>query len=244
MPTSFVALIVLLFSAAPGYVYVRIVEVRLPRRRRSPLLELVDLVCVGTMSSAGGALTALLLAPHWTALLPLEGLLTGTSYLSRHPWQAMSSGALTLAVGVICAATGGLVIARHRGTATRHTPYSPMRRAVELTAPGHSLWLAVQLTDGRLWEGKLLSLDGEHELLSEGDLVLQWPLAVTQTGKGRLHHPARFVVIPGSQIVVVYGTDLAPPPTSPTPQAVTQTATVGTPSVLPTPDRAAHRQSS
>ncbi|MFF9012752.1 DUF6338 family protein [Streptomyces sp. NPDC014870] len=218
MPTTFVALVVLLFSAAPGYVYVRIVEARLPRRRRSPLLELVDLVCVGAVGSAAGALTALLLARHWSALLPLEGLLTGTPYLSSHPWQAISSGALALAVGVVCAAAGGLALARHRGTTARHTPYSPMRRAVELTAPGHSLWLAVQLTDGRLWEGKLLSLDGEHERLGEGDLVLQWPLAVTQPGKGRFHHPARFVVIPGAQIVVAYGTDLAPPPaSSPTP---------------------------
>ncbi|MFJ6071333.1 DUF6338 family protein [Streptomyces sp. NPDC093065] len=217
MPTSFVALVVLLFSAAPGYVYIRIVEVRLPRRRRNPLLELVDLVCVGTMGSAVGTLAALLLATRWTALLPLEGLLTGASYLSGHPWQAVSSGVLALSVGVLCTAVGGLALARHRGTAIRHTPYSPMRRAVELTPPGHSLWLAVQLTDGRLWEGKLLSLDGERELLGEGDLVLQWPLAITQPGQGRFRHPARFVVIPGAQIAVVYGTDLAPTPASPAP---------------------------
>ncbi|WP_327319739.1 DUF6338 family protein [Streptomyces sp. NBC_01235] len=220
MPTSVVALVVLLVSAAPGYVYVRIVEVRRPRRRRTSLLELVDLVCVGAVGSAVGTLVVLLPAPHWTALLPLEGLLKGSPYLTAHPWQAIWSGVLAFVISLVVAASAGTVVARYGGTAVRHTPSPPLRRAVELTPPGHSLWLAVELTDGRLWEGKLLSMDGERDTLGEGDLVLQWPLAVTEPGKERRHHPARFVAIPGPQIVLVHGADLPRRPRTAAPEPV------------------------
>ncbi|MFI7295129.1 DUF6338 family protein [Streptomyces sp. NPDC050121] len=218
MPTSVVALAVLLVSAAPGYVYVRIVEVRRARRRRTSLLELVDLVCVGAAGSAVGTLVVLLFAPHWTALLPLEGLLKGSAYLTVHPWQAIWSGVLAFTISLGIAGSAGVVVARHKGTSVRHTPSPPLRRAVELTPPGHSLWLVVELTDGRLWEGKLLSLDGERDTLGEGDLVLQWPLAVTDPGQERRHHPARFVAIPGPQIVLVHGADLPPQPPTPIPE--------------------------
>ncbi|SEP68342.1 hypothetical protein SAMN04487983_1001267 [Streptomyces sp. yr375] len=210
MPTSAVALVALLVSAAPGYVYVRIVEVRRPRRRRTSLLELVDLVCVGAVGSAVGALVVLLAAPGWTALLPLEGLLKGSPYLTVHPWQAVWSGVLAFTISLVGAVSAGVVVARYGGTAVRHTPHPPLRRAVELTPPGHSLWLAVELTDGRLWEGKLLSMDGDRDVLGEGDLVLQWPLALTEPGGPRVRHRARFVAIPGPQIVLVYGSDLPP----------------------------------
>ncbi|MFE0677786.1 DUF6338 family protein [Streptomyces sp. NPDC058867] len=205
------ALVVLLVSAAPGYLYVRIVEVRRPRRRRSSLLELVDLVCVGALGSAVAALAVLLLAPYWPALLPLEGLLEGAGYLIRHPWQAVWSAVLAFAVSVLCALTAAFAVARRGHPEVRHTPTSPMRRVVGMTPAGHSLWLAVQLADGRLWEGFLLSLDGERESLGEGDLVLQGPLAVTVPGQGRHHHPARFVALPGSQIVLAYGLYMIPP---------------------------------
>ncbi|WP_406486015.1 DUF6338 family protein [Streptomyces phaeochromogenes] len=235
MPSSAVALFVLLVSAAPGYVYVRIVEVRRPRRRRSSLLELVDLVCVGAVGSAMASLAVLLAAPHWTALLPLEGLLEGSPYLVRHPWQAVWSAVLAFAVSMSCAAAAGLAVVLRGGTETRHTPASPMRRAVDMTPPGQSLWLAVQLTDGRLWEGFLLSMDGERESLGEGDLVLQAPLAVTLPGKGRHHHPARFVALPGSQIVLAYGLYTVPRPRSGVPPQATPPAVSAPPPVLFTP---------
>ncbi|MEI5521228.1 DUF6338 family protein [Streptomyces brasiliscabiei] len=227
MPSSVVALFVLLVSAAPGYVYIRIVEVRRPRRWRSPLLELVDLVCVGAVGSAAAALSVLLLARHWTALLPLEGLLEGPAYLVGHPWQTLWSGVLATITSVCCAVAAGLVVARRDRAVVRHSPHSPMYRVVRMTPPGRALHLAVRLIDGQLWEGLLLSLDDKHDTLGEGDLVLQGPLALTEPGGERTRHPARFVAIPGSQIAFVYGTDVLLRPRVPAPGAA------GTPVAVP-----------
>lgn len=232
MPSSVVALFVLLVSAAPGYIYLRIVEVRRPRRLRSPLLELVDLVCVGAVGSAAAALSVLLLARHWTALLPLEGLVAGPAYLAGHPWQTVWSGVLATMASMCCAAAAGLVVARRDRAVVRHSPHSPMYRVVRMTPPGRSLHLAVRLLDGQVWEGLLLSLDDKHDTLGEGDLVLQGPLALTEPGGERARHPARFVAIPGSQIAFVYGTDVLLRPRTPA-QGAAGTPVAAPPAVAP-----------
>lgn len=177
---------------------------------------------VRVAASRAAALVVLLLAPHWTALLRLEGLLECSPYLVRHPWQAVRSAVLSFAISVLCA----------------------MRRAVDMTPPGHSLWLAGQLTDGRLWEGFLLSMDGERESPGEGDLVLQGPLAVTPPGEGRHHHPARFVALPGSQIALAHGFYTVPRPRSGVPEPAARPEASDLPAVLPAPSTPPEPQAS
>ncbi|MEU9804043.1 DUF6338 family protein [Streptomyces sp. NPDC051000] len=212
MPTTFAALAVLLAAAAPGYAFVRMVEVKVPRRRRSSAMEIVDLVCVGAAGSLVAVLAVLVLARHWTALLPLNGLLRGADYLRPHAWQAIWSATLALAVSVGLSAAAGLAETWRRRSATRSTPASAFHRVAESTPPGHHPFLAVHLTDGRVWEGFLKGMDDDRGPLGEGDLVLQGPLALTVPAQRRLRHPAEFVVLPGSQIVLAYGTYLRPEP--------------------------------
>ncbi|MEV7561842.1 DUF6338 family protein [Streptomyces sp. NPDC089795] len=217
MPTTFTALAVLLAAAAPGYAFVRIVEVKVPRRRRSSVMELVDLVCVGAAGSVVAVLTVLLLARRWTALLPLEGLLLGTSYVRPHIWQAIWSVVLALTVSVCLSAAAGLGEVWRRRSATRSTSASALHRVAETTPPGLHPFLAVHLADGRVWEGFLKGMDDERGPLGEGDLVLQGPLSVTVPSRGRIRHPAQFAVLPGSQIVLVYGSYLRPEARVPSP---------------------------
>ncbi|MCY0919738.1 DUF6338 family protein [Streptomyces sp. H27-G5] len=212
MPPTFTALAVLLAAAAPGYAFVRIVEVKVPRRRRSSAMEVVDLVCVGAAGSVVAVLAVLVLARHWTALLPLDGLLRGAVYLRPHAWQAIWSAILALAVSVGLSAAAGLAETWRRRSATRSTSASAFHRVAESTPAGHHPFLAVHLTDGRVWEGFLKGMDDDRGSLAEGDLVLQGPLALTVPGQRRLRHPAGFVVLPGSQIVLAYGTYLRPEP--------------------------------
>ncbi|MFD8288627.1 DUF6338 family protein [Streptomyces lavendulae] len=217
MPTTFTALAVLLAAAAPGYAFVRIVEIKVPRRRRSSVMELVDLVCVGAAGSVVAVLAVLVLARHWTALLPLEGLLRGTSYVRPHIWQAIWSGMLALTVSVCLSSAAGLGETWRRRSATRSTSASALHRVAETTPSGLHPFLAVHLADGRVWEGFLKGMDDERGPLGEGDLVLQGPLAVTVPTRGRVRHPAQFVVLPGSQIVLVYGSYLRPEARVPSP---------------------------
>ncbi|MFG2335419.1 DUF6338 family protein [Streptomyces yangpuensis] len=217
MPTTFTALAVLLAAAAPGYAFVRIVEVKVPRRRRSSVMELVDLVCVGAAGSIVAVLAVLVLARHWTALLPLEGLLLGTSYVRPHIWQAIWSVMLALTVSVCLSAAAGLGETWRRRSATRSTSASALHRVAEMTPSGLHPFLAVHLADGRVWEGFLKGMDDERGPLGEGDLVLQGPLAVTVPTQRRVRHPAQFVVLPGSQIVLVYGSYLRPEALIPSP---------------------------
>ncbi|MFE6384780.1 DUF6338 family protein [Nocardiopsis dassonvillei] len=210
MPQTFTALAVLLAATAPGYVFIRIVEIRVPRRRRSPLMETVDLVCVGAISSLISVLAVLVLARYWAVLLPIEGLLQGTVYVRAHVWQAIWSAMLALATSTCLSAMAGLAESRRRRSATRSTPASALHRVAELTPPDHHPFLAVHLVDGRVWEGFLKGMDDEPGSLAEGDLVLQGPLALTISGHGRIRHPAGFVVVPGGQIAVVYGSYLRP----------------------------------
>ncbi|MBZ9599372.1 DUF6338 family protein [Streptomyces erythrochromogenes] len=217
MPTTFTALAVLLAAAAPGYAFVRIVEVKVPRRRRSSVMELVDLVCVGAAGSVVAVLAVLVLARRWTALLPLEGLLLGTSYIRPHIWQAIWSVMLALTVSVCLSAAAGLGETWRRRSATRSTSASALHRVAEMTPSGLHPFVAVHLVDGRVWEGFLKGMDDERGPLGEGDLVLQGPLAVTVPTRGRVRHPAQFVVLPGSQIVLVYGSYLRPEARVPSP---------------------------
>jgi tetratricopeptide (TPR) repeat protein len=210
MPQTFTALAVLLAAATPGYVFIRIVETRVPRRRRSPLMEIVDLVCVGATSSLISVLVVFVLARYWTALLPIEGLLQGTAYVRLHAWQAVWSATLALASSICLSAAAGLAESWRRRAATRNTPASAFHRIAELTPPDHHPFLAVHLMDGRVWEGFLKGMDDEPGSLAEGDLVLQGPLALTVPGHGRIRHPAGFAVVPGGQIAVIYGSYLRP----------------------------------
>ncbi|MER7821297.1 DUF6338 family protein [Streptomyces sp. NPDC096097] len=217
MPTTFTALAVLLAAAAPGYAFVRIVEVKVPRRRRSSVMELVDLICVGAAGSVVAVLAVLVLARRWTALLPLEGLLLGTSYVRPHIWQAIWSVMLAFTVSVGLSVAAGLGEVRRRRSATRSTAASALHRVAETTPAGLHPFLAVHLADGRVWEGFLKGMDDERGPLGEGDLVLQGPLSVTVPTRGRVRHPAQFAVLPGSQIVLVYGSYLRPEARVPSP---------------------------
>src|SRR5437016_5108416 len=115
IPGSFVGLALFVLTVGPGYVYIRIVENKTRRVKRSTLLEAAELVVVG------GGFTAASLALVST-VADLSGwinlsswLVLGHVYVVRSPLRVVSFGAAVLAVSYILAAS--VAYLAHRGEA-------------------------------------------------------------------------------------------------------------------------------
>lgn len=220
LPASPTGLLVFLVALAPGYAFVRVVERRAPQTQRSALLEAVDLLCVGALSTSAALLAvlglgevvprALVALPAWTA--------GGSTYLVANPWKAVGSGALALALSILASAGLGLLTSRGgpgrlRPGSVWHATFRPAgsRRNAGGGGPQPSerdFWppfLAVETKDGRVFEGfvRAFSTDesGQHR-----ELTLQAPLFLQDSARqGRIPLSAGFVVIDGEQIQLISG---------------------------------------
>jgi hypothetical protein len=110
IPTSLLAVVVFAASIGPGYVWVSVAETRKPRRQRTQLLELAELVIVGGLASTLSFLVVASIS-SWRGWLDTEAIASdGTRYLLRHPSTGLG---ITLA-GLGLAYLGAYGIARFR----------------------------------------------------------------------------------------------------------------------------------
>jgi hypothetical protein len=151
-------------AAGPGYLYVRLVERREPRRGRSQLQEAAELVLVGIVATVVGLLSAL---GFWEAVGLIDGgSLTGDvgRYLLTHPMR----GFIVLAMGLILAYGSVWVLVRaqfgrSRGIHPDDTAwYSAFRRH---NPDGKGVLVTLSLVDGRAITGALstFTVSPEHE---------------------------------------------------------------------------------
>jgi len=174
---------VFLAAVSPGYAYQRIVEQRVIRQSRSPLLTAVDLLCIGALCTAIGLLITLVLAQVAQAVLvPIPEAAKNHAIFAEHPWRALATvltalilsqlvafGLATtvkrrtqtnltrLKAGSVWARTFARFLDAYGGLASSQKPNSPTRGATA------SLYLVLNLRDGRTLGGQL----------AVGDLVLQ-----------------------------------------------------------------------
>jgi hypothetical protein len=201
MPASLTALLILVFAAAPGYAALRAMERRNPRDSVTAIRETIEIVSVGLLASTVVALLLLGAAEITSALLPLRGLVAGSSYLRAHPWQVILSGLLqVVAATVLSAAAGTLVV---RGLApVVNRPGHIWNLVLTRNRDGRDAYVAVELLDGRLVEGLIR---GYSSSVDPGDreIAVQAPIAVTPPGGARTRSAASTIVISGAQIRMI-----------------------------------------
>ncbi len=96
IPSTVVGLAIFTATLGPGYIFVRVEERRRPRIARTPLLEIAELLFIGTFSS-GLATVVPLVALERLHRLDVAQLKTHpTKYLLAHPLST-----LTIALGTL-----------------------------------------------------------------------------------------------------------------------------------------------
>jgi hypothetical protein len=205
IPTSLLAVVVFAASIGPGYVWVSVAETRTPRRRRTQLLELAELVIVGGLASTLAFLVVASIT-SWAGWLDTEALASdGTSYLLRNPTTALG---ITFA-GLGLAYLGAYLIARLR---YRGKPpiiehgYSAWHRMLGHEA-GRSAYATVDLRDGTTIAGWVYLCTVDEVPPAERDLVLMAaskPIKIREPGADTFFDsPDRAVLLNGADVLSV-----------------------------------------
>ncbi|GAA3015071.1 DUF6338 family protein [Actinokineospora diospyrosa] len=210
IPGNALALVVFLVAVAPGYAYQRAVERYIDRKARSPLLEAIDLLCVGALCTVVSAVITVL-AGNWltSVFLRLEDLRT---WVGQPSWRLVYSIALTLVLASAIAVAVGRIRVRLARAVTELAPGTVWTSTFREFGTGGTggtdrvpLFLVVELADGRAIGGQLLfsELHGEAD---KRDLALVAPLWSRAAGDtARVAQPHRFVLIPSRDIAVIWG---------------------------------------
>jgi hypothetical protein len=198
MPGSLAALLILAFAAAPGYTGLRAMERRSPRDAVSPVRETIEIVALGLIASAFTALLLVLAAQLTSALLPLRGLIAGPGYFRVHPWQLILSGLLQIVLATaLSAAIGMLIVRRFPPVVVRQgNLWHPVLTGER---DGRHAYVAIELLDGRLIEGSVLSYSNAVDP-GDREIALQGPLAITVPGGVRSRSSATLIVLSGAQM--------------------------------------------
>jgi hypothetical protein len=212
VPDNLIALAILIAALAPGWAYLQAYRRHAMRDARSTTAEVVEMGAVGALATAAAALLVLIVAPGVPGLVTLHTLLGGTAAVSHAAWPAIVSAAVALLLSlVLCVAVGEITGRRapHRvGTVHEGTLF--VRALTERSSQGRRPYLTVELTDGRVVEGRLLHVSVNEDPVRR-DLVLYRPIA--WSGKGyeqRTASTAEKVLITGSLVKVVHLTYPAP----------------------------------
>jgi hypothetical protein len=183
---------------------------------RSAVTDVVELFAVGGLASTVASLLILANA-EWTGVFVRMADLVQPNVLVQQPWRILASVLTVLGVSVLlCVGAGWLVgrLSRQRLSSVREG--STWTRALVRSNNKKRPYLAVELTDGRLVEGFVLSVSTSDDPANKV-LVLQGPLAVRGQGEPRERSAADFVVVPGNIIGLIHGSyvdvdDLKPRP--------------------------------
>lgn len=112
MPSTFFGLVVLLATIGPGFIFHREAEVKSQRAARSPLLEAVELVLIGSSTSVISGLAASLVADA-IGVIDIRALVrTPLAYASAHILSLLIVSLLALLGSFILAWTLALLVYR------------------------------------------------------------------------------------------------------------------------------------
>jgi hypothetical protein len=170
IPTTLLGLVVFAASLAPGYVWTRVAEVRLPRHQRTQLLEAAELVFIGSAFSAV-AFSAVYAISLSTSLIDADELAaSGTDYFVRHPWRATVPFAGALLAASALAGLSARVLYRTHKRTIRHG-YSAWHWAMR-DLEDRVTYATVDLRDGTSVAGVLWLQTAGDVPVTDRELVL------------------------------------------------------------------------
>jgi hypothetical protein len=170
VPSTLLGLVVLAASIGPGYIWIAVAETRIPRRPRSQLLEIAEMVIVGGLASALAFLAVFSFA-SWTSLIDADALAKdGTAYLLGHPTRGLGVVFLGLALAYLGAWGVALLRYRKHPQIIEHG-YSAWHRMLG-QQPGRDVYATVDLRDGTTVAGWVFLCTVDEVPPSERDLVL------------------------------------------------------------------------
>ena len=205
IPSTLLAVVVFAASIGPGYVWVSVAETRTPRRPRTQLLELAELVIVGALASTVAFLVVASIA-IWRGWLDTDAIASdGTEYLLRNPTTALS----VVFAGLALAYLGAYLFARLRywgkPPIIEHG-YSAWHRMLGHTR-GRSTYATVDLRDGTTVAGWVYLCTVDEVPPAERDLVLMAaskPIKIREAGGERFFDSSdRAILLNGADVVSV-----------------------------------------
>ena len=201
IPSTVFGLLVLTASLGPGYVFVRIAELRDPRPARSSLLEVAELVTVGGSCSAVTLMLGLILA-RWTGWVDLRGLgVGGTPYALAHPAPVFSFLLVVFAGSLLLA--WRLALRLHRGSPATLRQHSVWHQLLQPQTEGKP-FATVELRDGRSVAGPVAYYTVQEAAPDNRELVLIAPIKARRNARSSYEEVSDSrVVLRASDIVAL-----------------------------------------
>jgi Family of unknown function (DUF6338) len=207
LPDTLLGLVLFTAAAGPGYLYVRLSQVREPRYERTTLEEAVEFVVFGALAS-GVAVLAALSFGELTGLLDTKQLADGPRhYITTEPVRALAALVLVLGVtyGLVWLVTTKLL---HRDGADIRPGETGWYAAFHRFLPAdHGVYGTVQLRDGRAIAGLIVAYSIEAD--ESREIVLSKPPngpLWLRTPEGRsVELEDTFIVLEGPDIYAVSG---------------------------------------
>jgi hypothetical protein len=181
VPDTVLGLLLFVGAIGPGYVWVRVAEVRRPQQQRSAILEAAELAFVGLLCTGLAALVVLAVADGWDALgVDLESLAAdGGEYLLTEPVRGVGLVLAILALGFLASLTAAWI--HHTEPATILPGYSVWDRLFRVDDASVRVYAAVELRDRRRFSGYVYVWDvGTSE--EDRELALQAPIMMQAPG--------------------------------------------------------------
>lgn len=208
VPSTVVGLVLFVAALAPGYFFLRVAERFETRASRSPFLEAVELIVIGSLATTFAALLALLMGTLFESFfLDVRAWAReGNSYLRTEPFGVARSVAFVVPAACGLAAVGARLV--HHDGSPDLVPHATVWRSV-FHYHNSPVLVGLQLKDGILVEGYLWSYPTGPSDVRE--IALQKPIIVTPLrGERGLAPGVDRVIVSAdeiSHITARYGTD-------------------------------------
>lgn len=205
IPSTILGLAFFAACLGPGYVFIRVAERREARPKRSDLLEAVEMVVVGSLTSLLCATIVLTAGARWNLVDTRALAESPGTYLLTAPVSGLGSlGALgILSYGL----AWGVARFLARGKEAAFRPGGNSWEQVfweDRPSARHVAIVTVELRDGRKVVGRLRSFTAESG--DNRELALGWPIAVQATTSSHLVQTAdAFLTVRERDILYISG---------------------------------------
>jgi hypothetical protein len=203
-------------SLGPGYVYVHVAKRREPREDRSQILEVAELVVIGSIASGIAALAVVGVMNAVGALDPSRLAQDGSDYVIRHPLASLGAFIAILILGCLGAYCASRFV-HHTKPKAILPGHSAWQMAFWHDRPeGNAVWATVELMDGRQISG-LLKTYGTEPASEERELVIEAPIGFRAAPSAKtVRLDEDFIVLRDSRLAYISGRYLDPnnPPAS------------------------------
>jgi hypothetical protein len=211
IPGTLLGLVLFLAAVGPGYVYIRVAELRVPRADRSALLETVELLVIGSVCTSTATATVLVVGKA-ARLLNVETLRNERgAYLLLHPARGLGSLVVIFLISYLVAYLAARRIYRDAPKAQK--PGSAWRHVLAADDGQQRLWATVELKDRRVVQGQvhIFSTDSSR---GDRDLVLAAPMRVRHVDGHEQHLADDYLILAAEDIGYVAALYEAKTPTT------------------------------